>query len=103
MTDKPININNVDVKDCCYLREIIKELFCTCNSPWREDTVTKNSQCQHNPNCYFKQLIKCKNEFKKENERLKQGIKHYKRGMDKIISVANECSKSKMWNYKENE
>ena len=36
----------------------------------------------------------------KEIERLKQGIKHYQRGMFSIINTATECRNNKKWNYK---
>lgn len=39
--------------------------------------------------------------LKKENERLKNGIKHYQRGMYKIKSIAEECRNNKEWNYKD--
>lgn len=37
----------------------------------------------------------------KETERLKQGIKHFKRGMHHIINTATECKNNKEWDYKE--
>lgn len=37
----------------------------------------------------------------KEIVRLENGLKHYKRSMYKIISIATECQKGKQWNYKE--
>lgn len=39
--------------------------------------------------------------LKQENNRLKAGIKHYKRGMYKIICTASECRNSDKWNYKD--
>jgi len=39
------------------------------------------------------------NKLEKENERLKNGIKHYQRAMYKIKSIAEECRNSKEWNY----
>lgn len=44
-------------------------------------------------------IVEENKKLKAENERLKQGIKHYQRGMFKIISVATECRNSKQWNY----
>ena len=37
--------------------------------------------------------------LEKENARLKNGLKHYKRCLYKIISIANECTNSKMWDF----
>ena len=60
---KQLIIHNVNVKDCCYLRVTMKENFCLCNSTWREDTVTRCSQCEGNEHCYYKewQRLKIKN------------------------------------------
>jgi len=48
--------------------------------------------------CKAEQQLK---RLEKENERLKQGIKHYQRGVYKIISIATECKNSKQWNYED--
>ena len=60
---------------------------------------SENGQTQYCEEC-LKWAEKCE-KLEKENERLKQGIKHYQRGMYKIISVATECKNSKQWNYRE--
>lgn len=58
-----------------------------------------NGQTQYCEECQ-KWAEKCE-KLEKENERLKQGIKHYQRGMYKIISVATESRNSKQWNYED--
>ena len=37
--------------------------------------------------------------LEKENARLKNGLKYYKRCLYKITSIANECTNSKMWDF----
>ena len=56
-----------------------------------------NGQTQYCKEC--QKWVEKYEKLEKENERLKQGIKHYQRGMYKIISVATECRNSKQWNY----
>jgi hypothetical protein len=94
MTDKKI-INGVDVSGCDFLGvELTKKRMCACSMI---------DFCNEEPNCYYKQLKRAEQklaEKDKEIERLKQGIKHYQRGMFSIINTATECRNNKQWNYK---
>lgn len=98
MTGKII-IDNIDVSGCIYFRMNNKMPMCrACNSG------VGSPYCEYHKDCYYKQLKRAEQklaEKDKEIERLKQGIKHYQRGMFSIINTATECRNNKKWNYKE--
>ena len=69
---------------------------------FKEQTAAANTIQSDSEESKIKELQE-KLKFKeKETERLKQGIKHFKRGMHHIINTANECRNNKEWEYKEN-
>lgn len=91
--DKHIIIDGVDVSGCGYIDH---------DSAWCDLCMT-NCAKETNP-CYYKKWQRAEQklaEKDKEIERLKQGIKHYQRGMFSIINTATECRNNKKWNYKE--
>ena len=45
------------------------------------------------------ELSEANERLEKENTRFKNGLKHYKRCLYKITSIANECTNSKMWDF----
>lgn len=49
---------------------------------------------------HIAELSEANERLEKENTRLKNGLKHYKRSLYKITSIANECTNSKMWDFK---
>ncbi len=59
MIDKKIIINKIDVTECAYRRQNPHN-FCMCASVKNESgniiEPTRYVQCEHNPDCYFKQL-----------------------------------------------
>ena len=80
-------INGVEVEGCKYF---LNNEHKTCG----EGLV----DCE-GKDCLYKQFKR----LEKENELLRQGIKHYQRGIFSIISIATECRNNKKWNYKKSE
>jgi predicted RNase H-like nuclease len=84
MTDKVI-IDGIDVCKCEFYCSTAKFHKCDClGAKPRKDSTVENLNCEENPNCYFKQLARAKEEIEKlrnlqddlvkENEKLKSQI-----------------------------
>lgn len=107
MTDKQIIIDGVDVSGCPYYIDSEGDcsshdcecIKCIHNVCFYKDYKAKEQECEELKK-QLKQAEQKLAEKDKEIERLKQGIKHYQRGMFSIINTATECRNNKKWNYK---